>query len=453
MDSIVPQMYQDYGEYINFNRALPLSIDGLKLVERRLLLSTFKVAKDKLVKSAKIIGDTMGNYHPHGDTYSTIVNLVNRGFLIGQGQFGANIGVSPVSPAASRYTEVKTNPDMKKICFEYLKYVDWYINDLDSKEPCYFPTMIPLCFLGNTYPQGIAFGYSTLIPTYSSKDLYKRLMYLIGVTKIKPTIKPLSNCKILSNKVELEKILTTGAGKIDFQGIIKEDRKNFYVYLKSWPPGKSFDSLLSKNEEFSINHNIGILDLSNKNFGTNIRFDVLKARNREAIYNRFLKQLKEKLIGSVSFKINIVDMFTENSETKKVVKQLSVDEMLLKTFENYKRFSKVNLVTQVKELQSKIDEFLLLKKIRPYLSKILVDKTISSEFEEKIKILSQLSKIDINHVRNLLQNNTIDKLLKLKINIENLKDRIYHLNLNLNNFDTFIINEYTKIKHIFWLPE
>ena len=187
MDNIIPKMYKSYGEYINSSRSFPLDLDGLKPVERRILLSAFQIAKDKFVKSAKISGWTMGNFHPHSDCYMSSVNLVNQGFLIGQGNFGTKCGVENDPPAASRYTECKSSKDIIDMAFKYIKHVPWEVLELES-EPLYLPTMIPFCLIGKEYTQGIGFGFRTFIPCYEMKDLKKRLLYLLGKTKTKPII-------------------------------------------------------------------------------------------------------------------------------------------------------------------------------------------------------------------------------------------------------------------------
>ena len=90
MDKIITEFYKRYGRMVNFSRAVPLAIDGLKPVERRVLLSVYEIARDKFMKSAKVDGHVIGNYHPHGSAYGTIVQMVQQGFLDGQGNFGSN---------------------------------------------------------------------------------------------------------------------------------------------------------------------------------------------------------------------------------------------------------------------------------------------------------------------------------------------------------------------------
>ena len=182
MDQIVPSMYKTYGEYINSCRSFPLDLDGLKPVERRILLSAYQVARDKLVKSARINGHVMSNYHPHGDSYQTIVNLVNQGFLDGQGNFGTKAGSEPAPAAAMRYTECKLSKLVYNIAFRLIKYVPWEPLELE-KEPLYLPTMLPFCLIGNDNTQGIGFGFRTYIPCFKIIDLQKRLLYLLGKRK------------------------------------------------------------------------------------------------------------------------------------------------------------------------------------------------------------------------------------------------------------------------------
>jgi len=183
MDKNIPCMYKRYGNYINSNRSFPLAIDGLKPVERRILLVAYQIAKDKFVKSARIDGTTLAKYHPHSSVYSSIVQLANQGFLNKQGNFGNNLGTDPSSAAASRYTEVKLSQHIDKIVFSnLLKYVPWELQETDENEPKFLPSQYPLCFLGKEYTMGIGFGYRTLIPCYHENDLKNRLKWLLKMT-------------------------------------------------------------------------------------------------------------------------------------------------------------------------------------------------------------------------------------------------------------------------------
>ena len=174
MDQNLPRLYKDYGRYSNY-RNFPLDLDGLKPVERRVLLSAFKIAKNGFVKSRQIDAYTIGHYHPHGECYGTVVQLVNQGFLDGQGNFGSKAGIEPTGAAAPRYTECKVSRKTLDLAFRYIDYVPWVDTELSDTEPQFLPTMFPICLLGKEYTQGIGFGFKSLIPCYTIQDLYKRL--------------------------------------------------------------------------------------------------------------------------------------------------------------------------------------------------------------------------------------------------------------------------------------
>ena len=109
MKTILPSFYSEYGRYVNRFRMIPFYIDMLKPVERRLLLSLFEVASGaKKVKSAKVIGNTIARYHPHGDqsTYGALVRLVQNNFAEGRGNWGAE-GLNDAKAGAYRYCITK----------------------------------------------------------------------------------------------------------------------------------------------------------------------------------------------------------------------------------------------------------------------------------------------------------------------------------------------------------
>jgi hypothetical protein len=140
----VNSLFRKYAFYINSK--FP-SIDSLKTVQRRLLY----VLKDykNYTKSATIVGETIGKYHPHGDssTYAALVNLVHRNLAIGKGNWGSStITLENIPPAAYRYTEVKANYDnpLIKDMYELLPYTIYVTNEMGYKEPLLMPCKYPL---------------------------------------------------------------------------------------------------------------------------------------------------------------------------------------------------------------------------------------------------------------------------------------------------------------------
>ena len=187
--SIEKEMKQSYLEYamsVIVGRALPDVRDGLKPVHRRSLYAMQQVRNDwnkPYKKSARIVGDVMGKYHPHGDSaiYDTIVRMAQpfslRYMLVdGQGNFGS---VDGDSPAAMRYTEIR----MRKIAHQMLsdlekETVDFIPNyDETLEEPSVLPTKFPALLVNGS--SGIAVGMTTNIPPHNIKEVIAALIHLI----------------------------------------------------------------------------------------------------------------------------------------------------------------------------------------------------------------------------------------------------------------------------------
>ncbi|HEX5638020.1 MAG TPA: DNA gyrase subunit A, partial [Gammaproteobacteria bacterium] len=185
------QSYLDYAMSVIVGRALPDVRDGLKPVHRRVLYAMSELGNDwnkAYKKSARIVGDVIGKYHPHGDTavYDTMVRMAQpfsmRYMLVdGQGNFGS---VDGDSPAAMRYTEVR----MAKIAHEMLhdldkETVDWDANyDGSEKEPTVFPARIPNLLVNGS--AGIAVGMATNIPPHNLTEVVNACLALIDNPQI-----------------------------------------------------------------------------------------------------------------------------------------------------------------------------------------------------------------------------------------------------------------------------
>lgn len=437
MDNLIADLYREYGKYINNSRAFPSLQDGLKPVEKRVLLGAYQLAKDKFIKSARIDGHVLGHWHPHSSCYGTIVQLVNQAFLEGQGNFGNNIGVEPSPAAASRYTECRLSKRTHDIAFKLIDYVPWSESELDD-EPDYLPVMFPLCLTSKEYTTGIGFGYKTLIPCYDLNDLNQRLMFLIGKTKEKPLIKPITDCKILSSDKDLEKLLTSGKSNIVFQGSYKLDNAHCKAVVKSWPHGKRFESILGKFEKELANQDIGFTDESSReNNGTHIVFEVLKQRNRDEIFKSFSKKLAEALTGSVSFEIIVVDKNT------KQVKNISVDEMLINTFNTYVKTNMIMLQTNESKIQENIKEVQLLEKVKPVLSKYF--KNEEMEVDRVIQQISLEVNEDKEKIKNLFQKYRITKLLTFKSDYNELIEKLEIIQNNIKNIGDFVVSQYLQV--------
>ncbi|CAN5906910.1 DNA gyrase subunit A [soil metagenome] len=180
------QSYMDYAMSVIVGRALPDARDGLKPVHRRVLHAMRELGNDwnkPNKKSARVVGDVIGKYHPHGDVavYDTIVRMAQpfslRYMLIdGQGNFGS---VDGDSPAAMRYTEVR----MSRIAHELLADIDKETVDFSPNydgsetEPAILPTRIPNLLINGS--SGIAVGMATNIPPHNLGEVISGCLALI----------------------------------------------------------------------------------------------------------------------------------------------------------------------------------------------------------------------------------------------------------------------------------
>jgi DNA gyrase subunit A len=186
LEDEMKQSYLDYAMSVIVGRALPDVRDGLKPVHRRALYAMSELGNDwnkPYKKSARIVGDVIGKYHPHGDTavYDTIVRMAQpfslRYMLVdGQGNFGS---VDGDSPAAMRYTEVR----MARIAHELIadidkETVDFVPNyDETEHEPSVFPTRVPNLLVNGS--AGIAVGMATNIPPHNLTEITSACVALI----------------------------------------------------------------------------------------------------------------------------------------------------------------------------------------------------------------------------------------------------------------------------------
>ncbi len=186
---VVSEMKESYLAYamsVITARALPDVRDGLKPVHRRILFAMQEMgltASSHFRKSAAVVGDVLGKYHPHGDVavYDSMVGMAQEfsyryPLILGQGNFGS---IDGDNPAAMRYTEVK----MSKISAELLRdlekeTVDFRPNyDQTRKEPTVFPSSVPAILLNGTL--GIAVGMATNIPPHNLAEVLDATNYLI----------------------------------------------------------------------------------------------------------------------------------------------------------------------------------------------------------------------------------------------------------------------------------
>ncbi|MBR5145840.1 MAG: DNA gyrase subunit A, partial [Clostridia bacterium] len=262
MSDIMHESMLPYAEHVILDRAIPRVEDGLKPVQRRILYAMYEMGltpNKPYLKSARIVGDVLGKYHPHGDTsvYDAMVRLAQpynmRMTLVdGQGNFGS---IDGDSAAAMRYTEAKMTP----LALELLRDIDkntvmWNRNYDDRlKEPAMLPGRYPNLLVNGA--SGIAVGLATNIPPHNMVEVIDGVISYIDNRKIKLSemmkiIKgpdfPTGGYVIAGD--ELVQAYETGKGKITLQAKIhiepQGERKNIVITELPYQVNKA--SLLQK---------------------------------------------------------------------------------------------------------------------------------------------------------------------------------------------------------------
>ena len=227
--------YLDYSMSVITARAIPDARDGLKPVQRRVLydMSELRIFSDRPHrKSARIVGDTMGKYHPHGDSsiYETLVVLsqdFKKGMPLidGHGNFGS---IEGDGAAAMRYTEAKLAKFAEEVYLKDLDKTVEFISNYDEteKEPEVLPARVPNLLINGA--EGIAVGMSTSIPTHNLFEVCNTCIAYIKNRNIdtKGLLEVLHGPDfptggIIANKKDLLDIYETGNGKLKLRGKIE----------------------------------------------------------------------------------------------------------------------------------------------------------------------------------------------------------------------------------------
>lgn len=246
----VQKSYLDYAMSVIVARALPDVRDGLKPVHRRILYAMHQMGlayTSAFTKSAKVVGEVLGKYHPHGDmaVYDALVRMA-QGFSLryplikGQGNFGS---VDGDPPAAMRYTEVKLSAISEFMLSDIEKETVDFMDNFDAtlKEPQYLPALLPnLLLMGS---EGIAVGMATKIPPHNLREVVEAIVATIKKGKV------IFEEKEREEKTEfiLKRINLEAAGQKSSQDIAQKE-KNGEIMLKSI----SFESDISIDELMQI---------------------------------------------------------------------------------------------------------------------------------------------------------------------------------------------------------
>lgn len=238
---VVLRNYLPYAKMTIQERAIPDGRDGLKPVQRKVLYSSWELAESKggrnvSFKCARIVGDTMGKYHPHGDSsiYGALVmmtddyNALNTPYITGEGTFG-RVWSEELTAAAMRYTEAHLAPITDEM-FEGIKdnTIEFIPNfDESEKEPMLLPVKFPAILVNST--DGLAVGLNTCIPSYNLKSVCDATVAMATGKATKPEdlvdILGLPDFTtggyVHGNKDTILKLIKTGRGTLTLSGSVR----------------------------------------------------------------------------------------------------------------------------------------------------------------------------------------------------------------------------------------
>ena len=343
INSEMKRAYLDYAMSVIVSRALPDVRDGLKPVHRRILYAMYKLgltSSARFSKSAKVVGEVLGKYHPHGDSsvYEALARLAQTfsmryPLIKGQGNFGS---IDGDPPAAMRYTEVKLAKISDEMVTDIEKETTPFIDNFDGslKEPVYLPAKLPNLLLMGA--EGIAVGMATKIPPHNLSELVDALVFMIDKARLNDAKKskksPMEDVKELLFNTTLEDLMTFVKGP-DFPtaGIIygASDIKEMYATgrksimmrarVTDEDMGKGKIAIIVNELPYQVNKAllvekianlvndkkiVGISDLRDESDRDGIR--VVIELKKDASYKKVLNNLFKFTNLQTSFPVNIV---------------------------------------------------------------------------------------------------------------------------------------------------
>ncbi len=318
----VQQSYLDYAMSVIVSRALPDVRDGMKPVHRRNLYSMWSTglkASAKFRKSATVVGEVLGKYHPHGDSavYESMVRLaqdfsMRYPLIWGQGNFGSMDGDSA---AAYRYTEAKLKPIAEEMLFDIEKDTVDFIPTFDGthQEPVVLPAKLPQLLLNGT--MGIAVGMATNIPPHNLNELTDAIAYLIDnpeadiddlMNFVKGPDFPTGG--IIYNARDIKEAYSLGKGKIITRGkadIVETKSGSFQIIISEITYATNKATMITKIADLVKEGKLqGIKDLRDESDKDGVR--IVIELKKDAYPQKILNSLYSNTDLQKNFNVNML---------------------------------------------------------------------------------------------------------------------------------------------------
>ena len=322
LEDIMGERFGSYSKYIIQDRAIPDARDGLKPVQRRILYSMYKEKNTYdhgYRKSAKTVGDVIGNYHPHGDSsiYDAMVRMSQpwKTRLPYIDMHGNNGSIDGDSPAAYRYTEAR----LSKITNEMLRDIDKntveFAPNFDDTtvEPTVLPARFPALLVYGA--QGISAGYATNIPPHNLGEIIDATIYRVDhpdctLEELMQYVKgpDFPTGAIVEGIDGIKDAYTTGRGKINIKSkyTFEEEKGKLSLVITEIPFETNKALLVKKIDDIKIDKKIdGIVEVRDESAAdVRIVIDLKKTANKELIINYLLKNTDMQ----ISYNFNMVSI-------------------------------------------------------------------------------------------------------------------------------------------------
>lgn len=351
--------YIDYAMSVIISRALPDARDGLKPVQRRILFAMWQTglrSTSRFKKSANVVGEVMGKYHPHGDSsiYEAMVRMAQDfsyrlPLINGQGNFGS---VDGDPPAAMRYTEAKMSLAAETLMQDIDKEtVNFYPNyDETQKEPRVVPAGLPNLLLNGSV--GIAVGMATNIPPHNLGELIDGIVHLIDNPKstVRDLMKHVKGPDfptggIMYNQKDIEDIYTTGKGSVVVRGraeIIEAKGDKYTIIITELPYQVNKAHLLQKIADLVKDKKIeGIKDLRDESDRDGMR--VVIELKKDAYSAKILNQLYKLTQLQETFHANMIALVDGGIQPRVLTLHTALEEFVNHRQEIVKRRAEYEL--------------------------------------------------------------------------------------------------------------
>ena len=364
------RLYLNYALSVITARALPDVRDGLKPVQRRILYSMhheLHLRPDgKPAKCARIVGDVIGKYHPHGDTavYDALVRMtqewVMRAPLVkGQGNFGSQDGDAP---AAYRYTEAKLHPIAMELLVELAKKVVEYRPTFDSvkTEPIVLPARFPNLLVNGA--QGIAVGMATSIPPHNLGEVTDALIAMVDdpdislagvMKKIKGPDFPTGG-ELISPRADIKAIYKTGGGSLKLRGTWKSEKSKTkqQIIITSIPYALEKSSLVEKIAEVIIKKKLpALVDVRDESTDTTrVVLELKKGTNPDLV----MAYLAKNTPFQSNVQVNLTCLIPTDNPEITAPRKLSLTELLSQFLEFRQDIVKKRIQFDLDELERRL---------------------------------------------------------------------------------------------------